>query len=306
MLDYKLLEAHAMVIREGGFDRAARALHLTQSAVSQRVRQLEDQVGRPLISRTNPPRPTADGRRLLAHFNRVAGLETDLMDSLGDWSGREWTGLGVAVNGDSLATWFLPAVEPFLSRERALLDIRIDDQDQTHHLLRENEVTACVASRSRPMQGCRMDRLGRMVYRLCATPDYAARWFPGGLTRAGVRAAPMLIFNRKDELHRKLLTGALGRSPGQLNAHYLPSAEKFPEFIAAGLACGMLPDQDAEPLISGSGDPSGGLVDLAPEASVPVDLFWHRSNVASRLLDGLSEAVIEGARAALAQPEGTP
>ena len=54
MLDYKHIEALAKVIQEGGFERAAQALFLTQSAVSQRVRQLEESSGQILKTSLSP------------------------------------------------------------------------------------------------------------------------------------------------------------------------------------------------------------------------------------------------------------
>ena len=294
MLDYKLIEALAAVVQEGGFDRAARRLHLTQSAVSQRVKLLEQQTGQVLLVRSAPPSPTPPGKRMVKHFLQVNRLEDDLLDDMADGEGDGFAPLAVGVNADSLATWFLEAVRPFLEKERVVLDLRSEDQDRTHELLRDGEVIGCVSAMDKPVQGCRATYLGPMDYRLVATPAFAAAWFPRGLTAAAVEKAPAMAFNRKDTLHAKLYERVLERPPADVPVHYLPSSEKFAGFICTGLGCGMLPDQQSAHLLA-----SGRLVDLAPDRPVRVDLFWHCWNLRSGLLDRLTQILVAGAQKAL-------
>ena len=291
MLDYKLIEALAMVVREGGFDKAARRMHLSQSAVSQRVKLLEEQAGQVLLARTTPPKATSAGRRMITHYLKVRRLEDDLFDMAAAPAEAAFSTMAVGINGDSLATWFLKAVRPFLERRNVLLDLKIDDQDQTQRLLKDGEVLGCISTMDQPMQGCRMEYLGQMVYRAVATPAFAARWFPDGLDDDAACRAPFLIYNRKDELHLKFFNQRFGRVPALLPAHYLPSSTKFVDFIAAGLAYGMLPDQQSAGLVA-----RGRLVNLAPGCQVPVKLYWHCWNLRSDLLEGLTRALVEGAR----------
>ena len=163
MHDYRLIEALAAVVLEGGFDKAARSLHLTQPAVSQRVKALEDALGTLLVVRSTPPRATAEGQRVVEHYLKVAHLESDLGRGLALEQEEEWTSLRLGVNADSLATWFLAAVTPFLREERVLLDVSVEDQDLTHELLRDGRVAACLGTRSEPLQGCRCLALGRRM-----------------------------------------------------------------------------------------------------------------------------------------------
>ncbi|MGE4299509.1 MAG: LysR family transcriptional regulator ArgP [Desulfovibrionaceae bacterium] len=296
MLDYKLVEALAAVVREGGFEKAARTLHITQSAVSQRVRLLEEQTGRILLVRATPPAPTPAGQRMLRHYEQVRLLEGEL-DQGGD-AAPGFTTLAVGVNADSLATWFLPALTPFLHERRVLLDLRVDDQDQTHALLRDGEVLGCVSSRGEPFQGCRCTGLGCMDYRIYATPAFAARWFPHGVTGAAARRAPFLVFNRKDAVLHLMLERVLGQRPDDLHIFWLPTSEGFATAIAAGLACGVLPDQQAAPFLA-----DGRMVDVAPGVVEPVRLFWHRWNLDSSLLRDFSTAMETGAAPLLRQEE---
>jgi LysR family transcriptional regulator (chromosome initiation inhibitor) len=298
MLDYKLVEALAMVVREAGFDRAARQLNLTQSAVSQRIKLLEEQTGQVLLVRTTPPRATAAGKRFIKHYLQVARLEEDLAGTLNPGGHQGFDTLAIGINSDSLATWFLPVVVAFLAEARLLLDLRVDDQDRTHQMLRDGEVMGCISALDQPMQGCRVARLGCMHYRLVAAPGFVARWLPRGADAATLQRVPTVIFNRQDALHLRLFEKRFGIAPTRLDAHYLPSSEKFVDFILDGLACGMLPDLQSAPFLA-----SGALTELAPACPVAVDLHWHCWNLKSRLLERFSAALIAGARARLPESE---
>lgn len=297
MLDYKLVQAVATVVLEGGFEKAGRVLGLTQSAVSQRVKALEEALGLPLVVRGSPARATAEGARLVEHYLKVRGLEQDLDQGLAPAPGRDWTCLRVAVNDDSLSTWFLPAVAPLLARERILLDLATDDQEHTHALLRDGLVSACVSTRPDPARGCRCLPLGRMAYRCLASPEFAARWFPGGFEPGMAEEAPAVIYNRKDDLHHAFLRSLLGREP-RVTAHHLPSSERFVDLVVMGLAHGMIPDQQSGPHLA-----DGSLVDLLPGRCQLVALFWHVWDLPSRPLEALTRAVLDGAGRSLARPE---
>jgi len=296
MFDYKLIEALALVAQHGGFDKAATALHITQSAVSQRVKLLEEQMGQILLARTTPPRTTSAGRKLLKHYLQVKQLENDLIEETTAKGDQSFSSLAVALNADSLSTWFLAAIQYYATEEGVLFDIRVDDQEQTHRLLKAGEVVGCISTKDQPLQGCRIDYIGQMNYHMLASPDFVEKWFPSGLNIIDACRAPAIIFNRKDELHQKLMQHALGAVPDAIPAHYIPSAEKFADFIAAGLGYGMLPTQQSEPFTQ-----AGRLVDLAPNCSVPVKLYWHCWNLKSKLLVKLTEHLISKTKTLLGE-----
>lgn len=294
MFDYKLIEALAMVAQEGGFDKAARALYITQSAVSQRVKLLEEITGQVLIARSTPPRVTSAGRKFLKHYLQVKRLEDDLLGDMSEPDNKEFTPIAVGVNADSLAFWFLEAIHPFLLEEKVLLDIRVDDQEQTHRMLKDGEVMGCISTQEQPMQGCQMEYIGCMNYRMMATPEFAAKWFPDGLTIEDVQRAPALIFDRHDELLHKLFCQVFDKVPATIPAHYVPSVEKYAEFIALGHAYGTLPDQQSIPLVR-----TGQMVDLLPDCHVPARLYWHCWNLKSTLLEKLTQNLIRKAKSFL-------
>lgn len=305
MLDYKLLQALCAVVEEGGFERAARLLNLTQSAVSQRIRQLEEAVGQPVLARTQPPMATATGRLLLRHARRVGLLEAELERGLGlaepsrPEDDAPWQTIALAVNADTLATWFTAAVLPLLRRERLALDLRVDDQERTHEFLRAGEVAGCVSTRATPMQGCRAVLLGHMRYHCACAPGFAARWFPQGLDLDAARRAPAVVFNRADTVHDRFLEGLLGESPQGAPRHHVPDSERFVDFVAGGAGYGLIPHLQADPRLT-----DGNLVDLAPSSPMQVPLYWHCWNIPSAMLARVTKALREAGRAQLAQAEG--
>lgn len=297
MLDYRLLEALAAVVEEGGFERAARRLNITQSAVSQRIRQLEGEFGQPVLARTQPPEPTPAGLRLLRHVRRVGQLEADLGRA---FEGREgtahWRTLAVGVNADSLATWFVEAVLPLATQDRIALDVKVDDQERTHELLRTGEVVGCVSTRENAMRGCRVAFLGAMRYHCVCTPHFASHWFPSGLDAVAAGQAPAVVFNRHDTVHDRFLADRLGESPPQAPRHHCPDSLRFVDFVLRGAGYGMVPHLQArEPLAQGR------LLDLSPDRAMQVRLYWHCWNIQSPLLTRLARALRQAALRELEQ-----
>ena len=290
MLDYKLIEAFAKVVSEGGFERAAKVLFITQSAVSQRIRQLEDQSGQLLLTRSSPPQPTEAGRVLLKHYQQVKLLEEGLSAELTAADEQGPTSLAIGINADSLASWFIEAIEPLLRQFNLLIDLRVDDQEQTHSFLREGEVVGCISNESKPLQGCRVEHLGIMPYRLLATPAFIERWFSNGLSLRAAEKAPAVIFNRKDRLHYLFLEKQLGGLPDALPCHYIPTPEQFLQVIANGYCYGMVPDWQSVELRN-----SGSLQELVTNAVFPVELFWHCWNLQSAALQDFSQQLVSGA-----------
>ncbi len=296
MFDYKLIEALATVVREGGFDRAATSLYITQSAVSQRIKLLEELTGQVLIARTTPPQATSAGRKFLKHYLQVKRLEDDLLGEIGDPPNQGFASMAVGINADSLATWLMDAIQSFLLEERVLLDIRVNDQEQTHRLLKDGEVLGCISTLAQPMQGCRIEYLGQMNYRMMAAPKFATRWFPHGVGIEEISSAPALTFDRNDDLLHKILQQIFEEVVTSFPTHYVPSVEKYEEFIVLGHAYGMLPDQQSNPLVR-----TGQIVDLSPACHVSVKLYWHCWSLKSKLLNKFTEQLTRRAKTLLEQ-----
>ncbi len=295
MLDYAALAALAAVVREGSFDGAARTLHVTPSAVSQRIRALEERVGCALVVRDQPCRATAVGQRLCQHVEQVRLLEHELRDALplpGAQAGTRVT-LSVAVNADSLATWFAPAVAAYAARAPVLLDIAVDDESHTAQWLHSGAVLAAVSAQPRPPSGCNTVPLGSMRYVAAASPAFIARHFSAGVGAASLAQAPSLMFSTKDELQARWVRRRCRRDV-ELPRHLLPSPQAFVSAALAGMGWGMHP----QALVAGHLR-SGALAELVPGTTLDVALHWHHARAASTLLETLTAAVRAAARAAL-------
>jgi len=266
MYDYRLLEALAAVRDHGGFERAADFLGLTQSAVSQRIRTLEDLEGQILISRHSPHEPTPRGRELIRLCRKVAMLEGDLE------SRSPKRALRIGLNADSLATWFPLAVDPFLSEGGRFLDLQVDDQVKTREMLRRGEVAGCIGSDNRPLQGCGVRFLGRMDYALVCTIPYKKEWFSRGISPESAGKAPAVIFNREDGLHGRFWERLFPNEPFAVAAHYFPSSEQFLNLILRNRAYGAVPLLQCSSLLGKE------LIELA-EFRIGVDLYWHHWNM---------------------------
>ena len=295
MLDYAALNALAAVVREGSFDRAARALHVTPSAISQRIRLLEERVGCALVVRGQPCRPTDTGRRMCQHVDRVRLLEAELTDALPAIApeGGARVHLPVAVNADSLATWFAPALAAFAAEAPVLVELSVDDQDHTAEWLRTGAVVAAVTGTARPATGCNSQPLGVMRYLAAASPAFMARHFAQGVGAGSLAQAPSLLFNTKDELQAGWVRRLCHRHV-ELPRHTLPSSHAFVTAALAGMGWGMFPQGMIEPHLA-----EGTLVELAPGTPLDVPLYWQTARAASGLLDGLTRRMVAAAREAL-------
>jgi LysR family transcriptional regulator (chromosome initiation inhibitor) len=295
---YEQLSALVAVVREGSFDRAARALAVTPSAISQRIKQLEEQLGATVVVRGSPCTPTSTGETIYRHALQVELLEKDLLGSVAPQPAAAGklpaTPMTIAVNADSLATWLVPAIARFVDETEQQIEIVVDDQDHTAAWLRSGRVIGAVTAEARPVQGCRVRALGVMRYRATASPRFARRWFAKGVTAEALRQAPALTFNRKDELQERFVRRVLGGRPGQLRTHLVPSPNAFVEASVMGLGWGMNPELLANPFLK-----SKRLVELVTGKWLDVPLYWQQWGLASESLNILATAMTSQAAVSL-------
>ncbi|MFJ6130226.1 LysR family transcriptional regulator ArgP [Streptomyces griseoviridis] len=282
------------VVDQGTFDAAAAALRVTPSAVSQRVKALEQRTGRVLLQRTKPVRPTESGEVVVRFARQLARLERDARAELGMTAAGEPTRVSIAVNADSLATWFLPALGRVGGASSLSFELRREDETRTASLLREGLVMAAVTSSPEPVAGCSVRPLGRMRYLATASPGFAREHLAGPLPEA-LTVAPTLTFDRDDDLQdafvRRLRRGPRGASP---HRHHVPTSEGFTQSVVMGLGWGLLPLMQAEPLLR-----EGLLVSLAPERPFDVPLYWQQWRLDSPALAAVARAVAAAAEEAL-------
>jgi LysR family transcriptional regulator, chromosome initiation inhibitor len=298
--DPDALECLAAIVEEGGFERAAQRLSITQSAVSQRLRALEAQVGTVLIVRSRPLKPTSAGQLLLKHTKQLrllrADLERDLKELAPSSIGgtREEERISIAINADSIATWALPALDD-LARQGLPMEIITDDQDFTQEWLREGQVLGCVTTLKQALRGCKVVPLGAMPYVAVAQAQYAREHFPAGLSQHNFRDVPFIAFNRKDDMQSEFVGAAFGLKHVSLNQLFVPSSEGQVRAVLAGWGVSVVPELLARGLLE-----QGRLVNIAPSQVLPIQLFWHCWNLESEVLDAMTAALTRAASAALA------
>jgi LysR family transcriptional regulator (chromosome initiation inhibitor) len=299
-LDTAALDCLAALADDGSFERAAQSLSITQSAVSQRLRTLEAQVGQLLVVRSRPLRLTEPGKVLLRFARQMQAMREDVGRELGvgPSPGERLT---IAVNADSLATWVLPALDP-LVHEGLSLELVVDDQDFTHDWLRQGAVLGCVSTVSEALRGCRAVPLGVMRYLAVASPGFIEAQWGGradGLDRGTFGQVPFLVFNRKDDMQRQWVARAFGVRGPRLRERFVPSSEAYVRAALMGWGVGVAPEIQVRPLVA-----AGSLVPLRPEITLAVKLFWHQWKLAPdgaqasprvAMLDRIGQALVQGA-----------
>jgi LysR family transcriptional regulator (chromosome initiation inhibitor) len=296
MLDSRCLEALSAVIRLGSFERAAEDLGLTQSAVSQRIKRLESQFGEPLLVRSKPVVATAAGDRVFQYVLNARLMERDLRADTAEGRVQPFERLRIALNADSLATWFAEVPALLFHRHGLLSDLAVDDETRTLDILKAGHVLLSIGTRADAVQGLRMTRLGSLDYFPVASPDFVARFFPKGLTAEALRGAPAVIFGRHDELHHLYLERHFRIGPGDFPRHVVPSSEGFVTAARQGIAYALCAEPQVREALA-----KGELIRLDVRG-VSRRLVLHARENAPRSLDAVIADIRAVARRTLAPP----
>ncbi|TWI01671.1 transcriptional regulator, LysR family [Luteimonas cucumeris] len=287
------LAAFAAVLEEGSFEGAAQRLSVTSSAISQRVKALEDRLGQALVVRQLPCRPTPAGERLLRRVRPMQVLEDEAMADFLPASDAAVRAIPIAINADSLQTWVLEGLARLHHAHGYLFDVRVGDQDHTQEMLRDGTVLGAVTGQSKPIQGCNVDSLGSMRYHAIASPAFAKRHFSDGLTAQALAAAPLIVFDRKDDLQWRFIR-RISKARIAPPVHHLPTSTGFVEAAALGLGWCLAP----ETLIS-SALSSKRVVMLEAGRWLDVPLYWQYAAVRSETLEHVGRALYQAATGAL-------
>lgn len=286
-LDYKWIEALESVINQGTFERAAEELFISQSAVSQRIKQLETFLAKPVLIREKPLRLTTTGKKLLGFYHRVQLLESEVLPELTNQDSERPVQLSIATNADSLATWLLPALTPLMKGKRVEFNLSVDLEDRTLLKLRNGEVTGAISWESEPLSGCVSQYLGRMDYVCVANPEFAQRYFANGVTREALKRAPAVSFDQYDEMHQTFLKQHFNLSSEQIIHHHVASSEAFVNLALLGVAYCLIPKLQIRQELA-----DGRLVDLMPDFLLSFKIYWHHWQLETGLLKQTTEAIV--------------
>ncbi|GLS89792.1 transcriptional regulator ArgP [Psychromonas marina] len=294
MQDYKLFMALDAVLKEQSFDKAAKRLHITQSAVSQRIKQLETEYGQPLLIRSQPIKATPLGQKLLGHYQRVQQLESELEIQL--VTHKQLQRLPLSVNADSLATWFVDALTPLLQQQQIELNLYVEDESRTWERLSSGEVLGCITSKEKVMTGGESHFLGYMEYLCVATPDFITRYFATGINETSLQSAPAITFDQHDDMHIQFLAQHYSLQQGQYPCHTIRSSQGFVDLTLANGAYSFNSRLHIEAYLK-----TGQLINILPDKVVYIPLYWHCWQLSGNLIAQVTQAMIEHCQTVLAQ-----
>ncbi len=290
MLEYRQLEALGAVIEQGGFDKAAEFLGLTQSAVTQRVKQLETWAGKPLVVRSNPPVPTDAGLPLYTHFRKIRLLEEDLQQVSDE--GISGTSVSLGVNASTLGSWFLPALSRIM--RSVLVDLHVGEANIIHQELQLGRLAGCISIRSKASRGCSVEYLGNLVLRCVAGSRFQQQYFPRGIEVEAMKSTPVVLFHPESQMLRMFQKSVMEVVPFDVPAHIIPSQNEYLQLISDGAAYGFLP----EPLFIRYREEKG-LVDLSPASPIALPQYWHHWGIESEILEFITYQIRDEAKAGL-------
>lgn len=293
MLDYKGIEALYTVQKFQNFELAAQKLCITQSAISQRIKHLEDYYGEPLLIRTLPYRPTKLGNQLIGHFKKISLLEEEFEQELGTI--KSSPSISIAINRDSLETWFLD----LLDQEKEVfnsvtLEIIADDQELTIDYLRNGTVSACLSTSDKEILGGQAVFLGTMPYLLVASPSFVKNYFSSKNPIKCFQNAPAIKFDQKDYLHERYLEKFFGINGSTLKYHVVPSVKGFKKFALLGYGYGLIPKIDILQELK-----TKQLMQIYPDKIWEIPLYWHYWTVQSKVYQKFNQDLIRLAKTKL-------
>lgn len=293
-LDHKLLRAFSAVMQYQSFDKAADKLALTQSAVSQRIKQLEVMVAQPVLIRSQPLVATQLGKKLLSHYHQVEQLEADLFAQiLPDQLASPLT-ISLATNADSLASWLIPGLTPVMKCRGIELNLITAGEERTLAKLKDGEVFGAISVADKPLSGCLVTKLGDMDYVLVASKEFERKYFAKGVNQTSLRAAPAVAFDHQDDMHLKFIEQHFDLDGGNYPCHRVRSSQAFVEMTKLGTVYSLIAKQLIHEELA-----NGQLINILPQHKRVRTLYWHRWALAKGIYKQVSDAIIDSGQIAL-------
>ncbi|PAJ75446.1 ArgP/LysG family DNA-binding transcriptional regulator [Pseudoalteromonas sp. NBT06-2] len=286
-LDYKLLYALSIVIKQQSFEKAADVLCITQPAVSQRIKQLEQLVAQPVLIRSQPIVATELGKKLLSHYQQVQQLEAELLPQIILDQPESTLTVNLATNADSLATWLIGALTPLINQHPIELNLIVADESRTLDKLKDGEVFGAISLNDKAVSGCEVTQLGTMEYILVASPEFKQKYFTNGINQQSLKYAPGAAFDQKDDMHIKFIEQHFDLKGGSYPCHTVRSSEAFVELVKQGAAYSLIPKlQIKNELVSGD------IINILPNIKLTQTLYWHRWVLVKGVYKQISEAIM--------------
>ena len=258
--DYPALEALDLIVSSGTFEAAAKLLNITQSAISQRIKQLERQYGQKLLLRKASPVLTLTGEKLLIHYRRVKSLEREWSQTFlsEELSARN---LRISVNRDSLATWLPKSLGKLIQKGPVTCEFFTMDESRTQELLFNGQVDACISTLNFQKSSFVKRSLGSMSYR-CQVSERAYH-AKGNRRERVLSEMPFVLFDQDDKLYESFFSKK--KTPRLF--HQVPDSSGFFSFIKLGYGYSLIPDLQVSSTVK--------LVNLFPKQLIKVPLYLY-------------------------------
>lgn len=286
-LDYKLLQAFAATIKAQSFAQAADMLCITQSAISQRIKQLEQNIAQPVLIRGQPLRATEIGKKLLNHYHQVVQLEADIYPELHNEAPQKALTIHLATNADSLATWLIPAISSVIKSNLIELNLLIADENYTVQKLKDGEAFGAISEQEQAVKGCQVTCLGKLNYILVASQEFKENYFKKGINQKTLKRAPGVAFDQKDNMHVNFIKDTFDLCEGEYPLHAVRSSEAFVALAKHGAAYCFISELQIKNELQ-----SGELVNLLPDLKLEETLYWHRWTLLKGIHKLISDAII--------------
>ncbi len=287
-LDYRWLEALDEIIAQRSFEKAASVLCVSQSAVSQRIKQLEKWLAQPVLIRENPPSVTSAGQKLLGLYRQVCALEQDILPELSNDDSDKPVSVSIATNADSLATWLLPAITSVMQQRNLEIHFVVDDERRTLDKLKKGEVIGAISQSDKSLPGCHSTLLGDMPYLCVSTPEFFQQYFSKGVNSESFQRAPAVSFDRHDFVNERFVFDNFGYEMTSHVKHTVASSEACVKAALAGFGYCMIPRVQIENELS-----AGKLVDICPGLYIDQQLYWHHWQLETGILKKISRAIVQ-------------
>lgn len=294
ILDQKQLQALATVIKEQSFERAAKSLFITQSAVSQRVKLLEESIAQPALIRSQPLRATQIGKKLINHYYQIVQLESALLPEILPNSPQTPLTINIATNADSLATWLIPAIAPVIKNNLIEVNMLVADELHTHEKLLSGEAFGAISLKDQAIKGCQVNKLGNLNYILVASTEFVDTYFKHGINQQTLKKAPGVAFDQRDNMHVRFIEEQYGLKEGDYPLHTVRSSEAFIALAKHGAAYCLVAELQIQDELN-----NGALINILPEFKLIETLYWHSWVLLKGVHKKISETIIEQGRFSL-------
>ena len=288
-MDYESIRTLESVIRNQNFERAAKELLVTQSAVSQRINQLELEYGQRLLIRELPYRPTDLGEKILSHYRKVISLEQALELDPKD-AATERPTVRISMNVDSLEIWFKRVLQDREISKLLTLEISIDDEKYTLNYLKSGRVDVSIGIVSTPVSNHECVRLGSMTYVLVSNPEFKKRYFTKSIAALDLSLIPAIMFNERDDLHAEYFRKNF-QFTGSFPKSLIPSVSGLKDALISGFGYGILPVAEIQKELKAK-----ELVLLDRDNSVRRELYMHHCSYQTPYLKKLISAIQSASR----------